>query len=173
MTWDTARFHACRLPVRSRKAHCVALALTLAPLAFATDAAQAQRGGEQGLFERLDADGNGIIDRHELNAARLPLFERADADGDGMLSGGELETFASGQPSVQERLGRGPFANAVSVPVKDLLRRVDTNRDGRISEKELLEAENPLLQRLDRDGDGGLSRKEIDRAQTRSRRRIL
>ncbi len=167
-----ARSPAARLVSgrRAARARSFVLALLSASFVLVTGAADAQsRHGRGGFFERLDANGDGVVDREELQQSRRAVFRRVDADGDGYLSGAEIEVLAREPSAMPGGQRRGVFSNA-PLPGKDLLRRLDSDGDGRIAESEFLAAEHPLLERLDTDRDGRITRDEAERAQSRAQR---
>jgi Ca2+-binding EF-hand superfamily protein len=66
----------------------VALMLVSAPAAMAQDQKPPKHGKEQAverMFQRIDADKDGVIDAKESAAAWDKLFERMDANGDGVI----------------------------------------------------------------------------------------
>ncbi|HEY8520016.1 MAG TPA: hypothetical protein VIN61_08055 [Gammaproteobacteria bacterium] len=149
----------------------VALALGAfgAALAVGTVAAQ-PRSGADPWFERLDTNGDGVIERDEFEASRRSQFERADADGDGYLSDDELRALPErggmggrGHSRGRRWAGRMPDVGGQA------LARHDTDGDGRLSAQEFLAAESPMLRRLDTDRDGRITRQEAESAQARAR----
>jgi hypothetical protein len=85
-------------------------------------------------FEILDLDGDGAIEREEAG----DLVERGDADGDGRLSPAEFEELD------WERLS------------------ADLNRDGQISREEFYFGRDELFFAADSNRDRRLSQREID-----------
>jgi EF hand len=51
--------------------------------------AKTSRGDPTRRFAKLDANGDGILDRGEIDARLARRFKRLDADGDGLLSRAE------------------------------------------------------------------------------------
>lgn len=148
------------------------LALLLASAMLIAGAAEAQTRERGQLFERLDTNGDGIADADELLSARREAFRRADKDGDGFVAGNELDALADvrGNSMRTRRGGLGSGLGRRRMPdVDERVRRLDVDGDGRISEAEFLEANNPLLERFDANGDGAISREEVERAQQRVR----
>ncbi len=58
------------------------------------------RTAEQGEFGRWDADGNGIVERHEMPAEMVGLFEIFDLDENGTVTFTEFETAS---PDIAKR----------------------------------------------------------------------
>ena len=105
------------------------------------------------LFNQLDTDGNGYLDKKEtallVRFEAEKLFDALDADGDGKIFGEEMEKYVKvrGEPAATRAMvnlydtGRGFFES------------LDSNGDGRISMREL-KAVAKSLQGLAR-GEGG------------------
>lgn len=47
----------------------------------------------QRMFEKADADGNGVISADEFEARGAPMFDRMDADGDGVITAEEMQAM--------------------------------------------------------------------------------
>lgn len=103
------------------------------------------------LIDRLDTDGDGIVSRDEIAAARQRLFERLDANGDGNLDAGEIEAL---RDAIMDR------AVAMQARLGSQLRRLDANGDGTVSAEEF-RTRTLLFDLADRDGDGRLSPAEF------------
>jgi Ca2+-binding EF-hand superfamily protein len=105
------------------------------------------------IFNQLDTDGNGYLDKKEtadfVRFEAEKLFDALDADGDGKIFGEEMEKYVKvrGEPAATTArvnlfdTGRGFFES------------LDSNGDGRISMREL-KAVPRSLQSLAR-GEGG------------------
>ncbi len=114
------------------------------PLARALDSAMR-------VFNRLDADANGYLDRDEVKLSvrfERSLFELMDADGDDKLFAEEVRTYVSVRSE--------PAATACRVHLFDtgfgFFLALDQNGDGRISERERRGVDKSLAS-LDRDGN--------------------
>jgi len=134
------------MKTRSRIALVAAAAVLLAA---GTSDAFGPRAGR--LFQRLDADGDGAVERSEIEALRGRLFARFDADGDGSLSREEMEAASS------RRRRRAPMGDPAA-----RAERLDADGDGLVSEAEFVRGEAPVFERADADGDGRLTRTEAE-----------
>jgi hypothetical protein len=103
------------------------------------------------LLDRLDTDGDGIVSRAEIAAARQRLFSKLDLNGDGTLDADEIETL---RDAIMDR------ADAAQARLARQWRGMDTNRDGGVSEAEFT-GRTLLFDLADRDGDGRLSGAEF------------
>jgi hypothetical protein len=124
--------------------------LAAALMAALPNAGWARSGG---WLQRLDANGDGAVDRDEARRARAPVFERLDADRDGALSADELAAA-----------GRKPRVGATATksrPGSRLLARGDRDKDGRLSRDEFMAFADATLARRDRNGDGRVTADEI------------
>ena len=134
------------------KTFAVALALAPAALTMLVQDAEARsgpRGGERAAFEDVDANGDGVVTRAELELHRAARaaerFARIDADGDGLVT--EAELTARGRARAAERGAR-------------LIERLDADGDGALSAAEMSTGRGDRFARADRDGDGSLSEAE-------------
>jgi Ca2+-binding EF-hand superfamily protein len=125
--------------------------------------AQFLQANPEEIFQRLDANGDGKVERDELpdqvREALGRFFEQADANRDKSLS---LEEFQKGHEyarriaGVAPPAGNGPNAG----PGAAVLKALDGNGDGTLSSEELTEA-TASLKKLDRDGDGQITPREL------------
>jgi hypothetical protein len=123
----------------------------------------------------IDSNGDGVLDEQELRAATKATFETADADNDGYLTADELG--AARMAGVVERRTRGLGAllcqrGRDAETAAERFERLDADSDGRVAEKEIVDAPHPLL-RFDADGDGRVTREEIEQAHKSLRSGVL
>lgn len=145
-------------------------ALALPGISAAQDSPPAP--GPHGMFERLDANGDGQVTWDEVQAARAAAVQGLDANGDGYLSKEEIVNFRLAQ--AKERIER---------QVDALFDRRDANGDGRLGADELLatggfgepggmQMTRRLFDRIDTNGDGVITREEADAARARMQERM-
>jgi Ca2+-binding EF-hand superfamily protein len=127
-----------------------------------------------GLFEVLDANGDGFLGPQELRTAwaRLSAWDR---NNDGFITVDEIPqqfqlTLSRGRASFGVRFGAlGGYSSAPShaVPSKGPLwfRKMDRNGDGYVSRREWLGSTEDF-KRIDTDGDGLIDVREAERAET-------
>jgi hypothetical protein len=132
-------------------------ALGLAATATLTFAAPEGKAGDfAARFKAADTDGNGMLSRQE--AAALPRiakhFDEIDANKDNQITAEELRAF--------HQKARGEHGKHRG----DMLKKLDTDGDGRISMQEAQAA--PRLAEhfkdIDTNGDGFLSADELKAA---------
>lgn len=110
-------------------------------------------GGHPGNFRALDANGDGVLSRNEF-------VNRVAIEDDGVLASSAVRD----QFNAKDRNGDGVLTRA-EYGDRVTFRRVDSNRDGRISFEEFLNPAAPTTSQdefhaLDRNRDGVLTRFE-------------
>jgi Ca2+-binding EF-hand superfamily protein len=113
-------------------------------------------------FKQADTDNNGYLDMKEAQASPIfrTLFKVMDRDGDGLLYEKEMRDYLDDVQDLQNRAILGCVSLGVSEAGKGLFDLLDTNRDGRLSVREMRKAPG-LLKELDREGDGTITRGKI------------
>lgn len=110
------------------------------------------------LFKSADADNNGYLERKETT--RNPFFGQAfdslDADGDGKLFESEVKTYIESR----EAAARSRTALTIQLQSNNFFNMLDTNQDGRLGLRELLEASR-RASAWDRDGDAYIAADEV------------
>jgi len=136
----------------------------------AAGAAEAWNGPQpERIFRQLDLNGDGIVDQHELDAARRAAFEHADSDRDGYITETEaqslLQQLRSQGAAGQRPLYRGWIAARKPAEQANLLARFDADGDGRVSEAEFMEFVHPFGAMFDLNGDGVITKAEVEQAE--------
>jgi len=136
------------------------LTTAIAALTFAAPAMADQHGsgdtddgrGPGGqMFERLDTNNDGKIDRLEIEQAQNERFARLDADGDGRVTQAEFE---AGRAAMREERREARQAR--------MFARHDADGDGVLTSDELPGPRmERMLDRLDSNGDGAITREEM------------
>lgn len=149
-----------------------ALALGAGAAALAQgDSADAGRPGPDGgrergprferLFDRFDADKDGVITKAEIMAKRSERFEALDADKDGGVTAEEMVQAA--MKRIEERVNRR-------------MAWLDMDGDGKLSALEFEAGRRgggmTRFIRMDENGDGQITREEAMKAADRSGRRM-
>jgi hypothetical protein len=112
-----------------------------AGVAFAGDDDGPDRGGR---WEKLDANGDGVITLNELDSKQSEFFAEADSDGDGALSKEEMKAH-------HQKKRAGKMAQHLG----------DENGDGVVDRSEYDAAADVRFDKLDADGNGVISEEEL------------
>jgi len=115
-------------------------------------------------FTNYDGDMNGYLDRKE--AAQSPLFrqlfEKMDKDGDGQLFPKEMIEYLTPWADLHDRADESCATLSAFEEARGLFDLLDTNRDGRLSVREIRQLPK-LLERFDFNKDGHLQKEELPR----------
>ena len=132
-----------------------AMMVAAASLALASPSAQAQTKHRIERIDRIDSNGDGVVDFSEMQAMRPDLtpeeFNKMDTNSDGQLAREEMRA-AHSEAHFERRI-----------------KLVDRDGDGAISAEEI-EAFHPrhddpaehIFKEFDADGDGKLTRQELE-----------
>ena len=103
-------------------------------------------------FEVLDADKDGKVTQAEMDAHKTAEFNKADSNGDGLLSADEM--LARANSKMADRMGDR---------LKQMIARIDTDKDGMLSQAEMqgMPRGKGMFAQLDTDGDGAISAEEF------------
>ncbi|WP_342237336.1 hypothetical protein [Inquilinus sp. OTU3971] len=126
------------------------VAIVLAATVLGGDAGRAQEPGRfaDRMFDRIDADRDGVLTRSEVQAARSRMFDRIDTDRDGALIAAEAEAARN-----QARARTDGRSTRFAGMQGERLAALDRNRDGRVSRDEFV-AGTGWFDRLDTTGRG-------------------
>jgi Ca2+-binding EF-hand superfamily protein len=115
-------------------------------------------------FKRADRDNNGYLDRDEARQSPLigSVFKLIDRDGDGKIFEKEIIAYIDKTERLQESAAASCVSLTASPVGNGLFDLLDSNRDRRLSVRELRQMPK-LIEQLDRDGDGQVGRDEIPR----------
>jgi len=115
------------------------------------------RAGGGQFFERLDTDGDGKISEAEAPAQAWERMSKADTDGDGAVSKEELAAAMKARAGAG---GPGGPGGAKGGMADMMMQRLDTDKDGKITEAEAGERWGRMSQ-LDKNGDGAVTKDEL------------
>jgi Ca2+-binding EF-hand superfamily protein len=131
----------------------------------------------QALFNKIDTNGDGSIDKTEMQAVAKNqsstadgLFSQMDTDEDGLISKTEAEA-AMAQLEQQMKQQGFPGMNGTPPSADDLFSSLDTNRDGTIDKSEITAAlgqsssdADKLFSIIDTNSDNAISADEFTAA---------
>lgn len=99
-------------------------------------------------FDRIDANGDGVISRAEFLTIQAARWPQIDRNGDGYLSEDDFPRWAARR--VRTQLAEIAY--------------LDENSDGRISQSEFVNEPAPVFRRADQNADGILTWSELEAA---------
>jgi Ca2+-binding EF-hand superfamily protein len=116
-----------------------------------------QRRDLVGMLMQFDKDGDGSVSKAEVPERMQGIFDRADANTDGLLTRDELTQASEKQQSVAAgRSGGG----GMMMRFDPVLRALDANQDGSLTSEEWNSAPAALA-KLDKNTDGQLTIDEL------------
>ena len=143
--------------------------------------AQVPGANLRATFEKLDANGDMVLERSEIPPRGMPAFERllkvADTNKDGKVEAAELREliqagagvgFGNGQGMARlkamDKDGDGKVSKAEFTGQPAAFDRFDTDNDGFLTKDEAIKGATAAFDRIramDKDGDGKISRDEF------------
>lgn len=124
-----------------------------------------QRPSVEELFKMMDANEDGKLSLEEVKGPLKNDFSKVDVDENGFITKEELEKAPkpNRQGGKQEKQSREK-GNAEKLSTTEIFKKMDTDNDGKLSEKEV---KGPLAKdfsKIDANEDGFLSKEELEKA---------
>lgn len=110
------------------------------------------------MFDRADTDKNGTLSEAEVLASAQGIFEHRDRNKDGaldMADAGQHKGKGKGK-------GKGHHGKKHEDRAERMLERLDANKDGKLSQDEMLTQASQTFERFDADKNGEVTKAEID-----------
>jgi hypothetical protein len=107
------------------------------------------------MMHKIDADGDGKVSKAEWQAYHEKLFAMLDADHSGAL---ETQEFMHPKQDVAS-FATGGFASALST--QDMLVKLDTDQDGKVSRAEFLVYQSKVFEMMDTTTSRSLDQNEF------------
>ncbi len=113
-------------------------------------------------FKQADTDNNGCLDEAEAKPNRFfgPLFKAMDRDHDGKLTEKEVNDYLDDYAKIQALAKAACVTLSLTDVSRGLFDLLDTDRDGRLSVREMRQAPK-LLEKFDRAKKGFLTENDI------------
>lgn len=132
------------------------IAMACAGLLLGASGAWAADGsGAREFFQRIDTNGDRMLQFGEIQAARAQMFDRMDTNHNGLLDPDEVRTAA------EQIKAKRDFQSAQFAGFQAQASRMDRNGDGRISRDEFAGFIPDRLLQADKNGDRLLSLSEL------------
>jgi Ca2+-binding EF-hand superfamily protein len=119
-----------------------------------------------GQFKQADANGDGFVDEKEVATANRQfrdVFKAIDRTGAGKISEKDLLAYLDHMAELHKRANAACVTLHLTDQSRGLFDLLDTNRDGRLSVREMRQAPR-LVDQFDRDGKGYITRDDIPRS---------
>lgn len=139
-----------------------------AGIAFADSGKEGKKGpGHHGMFERMDANGDGKITKDEARKMSEARFQKLDGNGDGAVTSEEAKA-AHEKMRAEWAKKAGKDGEGKSKHHKKgqrhgpghLFAKLDVNKDGKITKAEAQKVSDQRFERIDTNKDGVVTREE-------------
>lgn len=114
--------------------------------------------GARAKLREIDANGDRQLQFSELAAARAKLFDRMDANGNGVLDRAEIDTV---RKAAKAQHASAPAALFDPATIAERMTLIDRNGDGVIARAEFVAFLPAQIRAADANGDGALSIREL------------
>lgn len=113
-------------------------------------------------FRQADTTGKGVVGAAQAqgNQRLNRLFKAMDRGGDGWLTEKKIDAYFDHLQELQKRVAAGSVTLSISDQSRGLFDLLDTDRDGRLSVREMRRAPK-LLKQFDRNNKGYLTRDDL------------
>ena len=105
------------------------------------------------MFDRADTDKNGSLSQAEVLASAEKVFERRDSNKDGAIDTADARPHKS----------KGHHGKGGEERAERMLKRLDADNDGKVSQDEMLARASETFERFDADKNGEVTKAEIDK----------
>ncbi|RKF22522.1 hypothetical protein D6851_04690 [Altericroceibacterium spongiae] len=114
------------------------------------------------MFDRMDANGDGVLDDADREAREKQRFERLDTDGDGSISPEEFAARkqAGKRGSGMGRRGHHGMRHGGPGGSGPMFMMADANKDGTVTRAEFDAQALSMFSRMDTNGDGTVTADE-------------
>jgi Ca2+-binding EF-hand superfamily protein len=122
------------------------------------------------FLKQFDKNKDGVLTADELPPFLARAFERADANGDGKI---DIKEVGELLKILKQRFGSGTPESAPAMKaeverrVNEMMERMDTNKDGKISKDEAKGVLAENFDRIDANKDGFIDKDELTKAVSR------
>jgi hypothetical protein len=140
-------------PSRSARARLMA---AISGMALAGSAAASDVEGVRAKFLEMDTNGDRSLQFSEIRAARATIFDRLDANRNGVLDADEIATV---RKIAEARGNKGGLL--AGIDFADRAVEIDIDRDGKITRVEFVAYLPERLKAADKDGNQTLSLGEL------------
>ena len=113
----------------------------------------AQAQGPGGRGPDLDANGDGVVSASEFDKAARQRFQRMDDNHDGLIDKSEVAVL---RKRMAERMGPVPAGGKRP----DMIAQMDANKNGEITQAEMVAAQKVRFKQADKNADGMLNASE-------------
>lgn len=102
------------------------------------------------MFDKADTDKSGTLSQAEVLASAETIFARRDTNKDGALD------------TADARPGKGHHGKGGEQRAARMMDRLDTDKDGKLSQDEMLARATRTFERLDTDKNGEVTKAEVN-----------